>query len=94
MASPARCRLSRDAGRSVWPHLLRADDVSQCITCERWNLRDAGSMAVRGFGLCKLAAKWRFFGGTHERECKHHAPAEERAAAKRVKWFNAIEKQT
>lgn len=61
----------------------------QCLTCQNFNLRDAGRMAREGFGLCAKRRPHEFMSAVYQRDCRKHVPAADEVVAKRREWREA-----
>lgn len=59
----------------------------QCITCQHFTLRTAGSMAREGFGNCAQRRPHEFMGATYQRVCAKYAELDADAVAKRREWL-------
>ncbi len=60
----------------------------RCITCERFNLHDAGrDWAVLGFGMCEANKGEAYRSAKYARECSTFIPASAESVEKRENWL-------
>lgn len=66
----------------------------QCFTCSHFRLKDAGKMAVLGFGCCQRKQKHEFYSATYPRECAAFIAAPKAVADERDKFLNQTKEAT
>lgn len=65
-----------------------------CIDCQHFSLRNAGSMAKRGYGHCEFAKRTsQFESATFPRQCSKFEKADADTSDKRRAWLRWEQKR-
>ncbi len=63
----------------------------RCVDCDHFRLKEAGKMAVHGFGLCAPArAPYAFLSAVYLRACQRWIPAKGEVLAERLAWLEKV----
>lgn len=67
---------------------VNSDKTVMCIDCAHYRLKDAGTIARLGFGLCAMSPSTSFFpSSVYPRQCAQWRQADEKTLGARRAWL-------